>query len=115
LACIKGPFAMTNQLRHVADIKIGSVKGKSRVYPQLRLPSQYADLAGKKASLYEINDIGEEVAFIICFGTKNSLAAYYERAELEEGLKEPVKPCRGFQLLTSEAFLKHSWVTSGAE
>jgi hypothetical protein len=86
---------MTNQLRPVADIKIGSVKGKSRVYPQLRLPSQYADLAGKKASLYEINNIGEEVAFIICFGTKNSIAAYYERAERAEGHVSAREPCRG--------------------
>ena len=61
----------------------------------MRLPSQYADLAGKKASLYEINDIGEEVAFIIRFGAKNSLAAYHERAERAEGLKEPAEPCRG--------------------
>jgi hypothetical protein len=86
---------MTNQLRHVAEVKVGRVKGNSRVYPQLRLPSQYADLAGKKASLYEINDIGEEVAFIIRFCPKNSVAAYHERAERAEGRVSAREPCRG--------------------
>jgi hypothetical protein len=41
---------MTNQFTHIADIKVGMVKGNSRTYPQLRLPSQYAELAGKKAN-----------------------------------------------------------------
>jgi hypothetical protein len=62
---------MANLLAHIAAVKVGKVKGKSRVYPQLRLPSQYVHLAGQKASLYEINDSGEEVAFIIRFGAKN--------------------------------------------
>jgi hypothetical protein len=57
---------MTNQFTHIADVKVGSVKGNSRIYPQLRLPSQYAELAGKKASIYEVNKQGD-VAFIIQF------------------------------------------------
>jgi len=86
---------MTNQLTHVADVKVGKVKGKSRTYPQLRLPSEYIELVGKKASLYEINDGGEEVAFIIRFGAKNSLAAYHKRAERAERHVSPREPCRG--------------------
>jgi hypothetical protein len=45
---------MTNQFTHIADVKVGRVKGNSWIYPQLRLPSQYAELAGKKAGIYEI-------------------------------------------------------------
>lgn len=48
-------ISMTNQFTHIADVKVGRVKGNSRIYPQLRLPSQYAELAGKKASIYEIS------------------------------------------------------------
>jgi hypothetical protein len=55
---------MTSQLTHIADVKVGRVKGNSKSYPQLRLPNQYAELASKKASLYEIDDIGEEVALL---------------------------------------------------
>jgi hypothetical protein len=47
--------SMTNQLMHIANVKVGKVKGKSRVYPQLRLPSRYAALAGQIASLYAMN------------------------------------------------------------
>ncbi|MGZ7124149.1 MAG: hypothetical protein ACXVIT_11615 [Halobacteriota archaeon] len=39
---------MIDQLTYIADVKVGKVKGNSRVYPQLRLPSQYAKLAGRK-------------------------------------------------------------------
>jgi hypothetical protein len=85
---------MTHKSRHVADIKVGSVKSNSRVYPQFRLPSQYADLAGKKASLNEISEREGDVAFIIRFD-QNHVAAYYERAKRVEGLKEPAEPCRG--------------------
>jgi len=69
---------MTNQLRNVAYLKVGSVKGNSRVYPQLRLPSQYADLAGKKASIYEISENEGYVAFIIRFDSQNQVAAHQE-------------------------------------
>ena len=86
---------MTNQLRHVADIKVGSVKGNSRVYPQLRLPSQYADLAGKKASLYEINDIVKKLLLLSALVPNNSVAAYYERAKRAEGHVSAREPCRG--------------------
>jgi hypothetical protein len=40
-------ISMTNQITHIADVKVGKVKGNSRIYPQLRLPSQWAELAGK--------------------------------------------------------------------
>jgi hypothetical protein len=86
---------MNDQLTHIADVKVGSVKGNSKRYPQLRLPSQYSGLVGKKASLFEINDTGEEVAFIICFSTKKSVAAYNERAERAEASFACAKPCRG--------------------
>jgi hypothetical protein len=91
---------ITKQLTHIADVKVGKVKGKSRIYPQLRLPNHYADLAGKKASVYEVKGNDEEIAFLIRFDTKDSVAAYNERAERFEGLKEPAEPCRGYQLLT---------------
>jgi hypothetical protein len=48
-------FAERNQLTHLANVKVGRVKGNSRVYPQLRLPSKYADLVSKKAGVYEMN------------------------------------------------------------
>ncbi|MGZ4918537.1 MAG: hypothetical protein ACXV5E_09065 [Halobacteriota archaeon] len=87
---------MTNQLTHVADVKVGKVKGKSRTYPQLRLPSYYAGLAGKKASVYEIkdNDV-EEVAFLIRFDTKGSVAAFHERAERARASFACDESCRG--------------------
>jgi hypothetical protein len=106
---------MTNQFTHIADVKVGKVKGNSRVYPQLRLPSRYAELAGKKASIYELSGDDEGVAFIIRFNAEEGVAAYYERAERARGSFAPVEPCRGFQLLASEAFLEHSRVRSGAE
>ena len=111
---------MTNQFTHIADVKVGRVKGSSKIYPQLRLPSQYAELAGKKASIYEMSGPEEGTAFFIRFnGSENEgVAAYHGDTQLccvANGREVPVKPCRGFQLLTSEAFLKHSWVTSGAE
>ncbi len=105
----------TDQLTHIADVKVGKVKGYSRVYPQLRLPSQYSNLAGKKASVYEIKEHDDEIAFLIRFGTKDSVAAFHGRAERAGAGVACVVPCRGFQLLTSEAFLEHSRVRSGAE
>ena len=54
-----------DRLTHVGDIKVGKVKGSSRIYPQLQLPSQYASLAGQKASEYEINGKEGDVAFLI--------------------------------------------------
>jgi len=91
---------MTNQFKHIADVKVGSVKGNSKVYPQFRLPSQYVDLAGKKASVYEMNDNEEEVAFVIRFGAKNSVAAYHVRAERAGANIACDESWRGFQLLT---------------
>ena len=62
---------MKNRETHITDVKVGKVKGNSRIYPQLRLPNQYAELAGKKASIYEINSNPMEgdtaIAFIIRF------------------------------------------------
>ena len=42
---------MANKYNHIADVKVGKVRGNSRIYPQLRLPSQHAELA-KKANIY---------------------------------------------------------------
>ena len=61
--------AMRN-LTHVGDVKVGRVKGNSKVYPQLRLPSQYADFAGKKASVYEIKEHNDEIAFLFALALK---------------------------------------------
>jgi hypothetical protein len=68
-------------LTHIADVKIGKVKGKSRTYPQLRLASQYIKLTGKKASIYEISEREEDFAFVIRFDTKDSVAAFHRQAE----------------------------------
>jgi hypothetical protein len=110
---------MTNQFTHVADVKVGKIKGNNKIYPQLRLPSQYAELAGKKASICEINGQEGDIAFIIRFDNQNHITAYLRdtlpEGRVADGREVPVKPCRGFQLLTSEAFLEHSRVTSGAE
>jgi hypothetical protein len=68
---------MTNQFTHIADVKVGRVKGNSRVYPQFRLPSQYAELAGNKASIYEISGHEGDIAFVIRFDDQNHAAAYH--------------------------------------
>jgi len=86
---------MTDQLKHIADVKVSKVKGNSRVYPQLRLPSEYAELIGKKASVYDIKENGEDLAFLIHFDTKNSVAAYNERAERAGANIACDGPCRG--------------------
>lgn len=87
----------TNQLTYVADVKVGKVKGNSRVYPQLRLPSQYAELAGKRASMYEINRPEEDTAFLIRFDDfeNKGVAAYHERAERAGASFACDEPCRG--------------------
>lgn len=89
-----------DSLTHVADVKVGKVQGNSRTYPQFRLPSRYAGLVGKKARVYEIGANGENVAFVIRFGTENRGAAYDERAKRAEASFACAEPCRGFQLLT---------------
>jgi hypothetical protein len=90
---------MTNQFTHIADVKVGRVKGNSRIYPQLRLPSQYAELAGKKASIYEINGQEGDIAFIIRFDNQNHIAAYLgdtlSEGRMADGREVPVKSCRG--------------------
>ena len=86
---------MANKLTHVADVKVGKVRGNSRIYPQLRLPSQYADLAGKKANIYEVSGTGEDTAFLIYFSTKNTVVAYHERAERAGASIGCDRPCRG--------------------
>ena len=92
-------ISMTNQFTHIADVKVGRVKGKSRIYPQLRLPSQYAELAGKKASIYEMSGPEEDPAFIIRFDNQNHVAAYHgdtlPEGRVADGREVPVKPCRG--------------------
>ena len=86
---------MTDQLKHIADVKVGKVKGKSRIYPQLRLPSQYIQLAGKKASIYETSEHRGDRVFVIRFETENSVAAFHERAERAEASFACAGPCRG--------------------
>jgi hypothetical protein len=89
---------MKNQSTHIADVKVGIVKGNSRIYPQLRLPSQYAELAGKKASIYEISGHEGDIAFIIRFDNQNHVAAYHGDTQqhcVANGREVPVKPCRG--------------------
>ncbi|MGZ4881257.1 MAG: hypothetical protein ACXV7G_09340 [Halobacteriota archaeon] len=56
---------MINRPMHVGDVKVGSVKGHSRVYPQLRLPSLYVGLAGGKASIYVSDETDESITFVI--------------------------------------------------
>ncbi len=86
---------MTNQLTHVADVKVGKVKGKSRTYPQLRLPSEYIELVGKKASIYETSEHQGETTFVIRLNDENRVAAYNERAERAGASVACVVPCRG--------------------
>jgi hypothetical protein len=86
---------MTNQLTHVADVKVGKVKGKSRTYPQLRLLSEYNELVGKKASIYETSEHQGETTFVIRLNDENRVAAYNERAERAEASFACAKPCRG--------------------
>ncbi len=93
-------FAAPNELNHIADVKVGQVKGNSRTYPQLRLPSRYADLAGATASIYDISEGDGDMAFIIRFGAPKAVAAYHGASEPERpndarGHEMPVKPCRG--------------------
>jgi hypothetical protein len=86
---------MTNELTHVADVKVGKVKGKSRTYPQLRLPSEYIELVGKKASIYETSEHQGETTFIIRLNNENRVAAYNERAERTGASFACDGPCRG--------------------
>jgi len=90
---------MTNQFTHITDVKVGKVRGNSKTYPQLRLPSQYAELVGKKASLYELSGLEGEPTFIIRFDNQNHIAAYHgdtlPEGRVADGREVPVKPCRG--------------------
>jgi len=88
---------MINQFTHITDVKVGKVKGNSKIYPQLCLPSQYVELAGKRASIYEMSVLDGNTTFVIHFGASETkgVAAYYERAKRVEGREVPVKPCRG--------------------
>jgi hypothetical protein len=79
----------------VADIKVGKVRGNSRVYPQFRLPSQYAELAGRKASIYELNGPDGDTSFLISFDDPGSVAACHERAERAGASFACDEPCRG--------------------
>lgn len=82
-------------MTHVADVKVGKVKAKSRTYPQIRLPSEYIELVGKKASIYETSEHQAEITFVIRLNDENRVAAYYERAERPEGHVSAREPCRG--------------------
>jgi len=88
-------ISMTSELTHIADVKVGRVKGNSRIYPQFRLPSQYAELSGKKASIYEIDDREGETTFVISFDAKKRVAAYHGRAERALASFACEQPCRG--------------------
>lgn len=56
---------MANKYNHIAEVKVGKVRGNSRTYPQLRLPSQYVELVGQKASIYEMNGPEGDTAFFV--------------------------------------------------
>ena len=90
---------LKDRLTHVADVKVGRVKGNSRIYPQLRLPSQYAYLAGKNAGLYKLNSHEGGPTFIIRFDEQANVAAYHgdtpPEGRVADGCEVPVKPCRG--------------------
>ncbi len=86
---------MTDQLKHIADVKVGKVKAKSRIYPQLRLPSQYIELADKKASIYETSEHQGDRVFVIRLNDENRLAAYNDRAERAGAGFACNVPCRG--------------------
>ena len=82
-------------LKYIADVKVGKVKGNSRIYPQLRLPSKYGDLVGKKGSIYELCCSGKHVEFILSFDAENRVAAFHERAEQAGASFACDEPCRG--------------------
>jgi hypothetical protein len=84
-------------LKHIADVKVGKVKGNYRTYPQLRFPSDYVKLAGKKACIYEMSGLEGDTAFVIRFGGSKTkdVAAYHKRAERAKGHVSASKPCRG--------------------
>jgi hypothetical protein len=90
---------MTNQFTHIADFRVGKLRGNSKIYPQLRLPSQYAELAGKTASIYEINGLDGGAAFLIRFDNEKHVAAYngdtHPEGCVADGPIVPVQPCRG--------------------
>ncbi len=75
-------FALTNELSHVADVKVGKVTGNSRTYPQLRLPSRYAYLAGARASVYTSGESGESVTFVIHVADRAESSHSDEKNEL---------------------------------
>jgi len=90
-------ISMTNQFTHIADVKVGKVKGNSRMYPQLacRVSTRKA---GKKASIYEIRGHVGDPAFIISFDDQNRGAAHHGDTHPEgcvaNGCEVPVKPSR---------------------
>jgi len=91
---------MANKLTHVADVKVGKVRGNSRIYPQLRLPSQYANLVGQRASVYETSGSAGDIAVVIYFGVNKNQMAYSRVSKLEEvyktkKLEMPSTPCGG--------------------
>ncbi len=83
-------FAATNELRHVADVKVSKVRGKSKTYPQLRLPSRYAYLAGARASVYTSGASVESVTFVIHVADHATLSPSDEESELQKPA-----PCGG--------------------
>jgi len=68
-------------------VNVGKIKGNSKVYPQLRLPSQYAGFAGKKASVYEMKGGTDDTTFVIRFDAEGQDTGSLEVQESEKTSK----------------------------
>jgi|GEM_PF-4586180 len=77
-------FRASNKLTHVADVKVGTVKGNSKWYSQLRRPSRYGGIVGQKASIYEASDGDDGIAFVIRAALNKNQAAYRGISKLKE-------------------------------
>jgi hypothetical protein len=89
-------FGASNELTRVADVKVDRVKGNSRWYPQLRLPSRYGDIVGQKASICAASDGNDDIAFVIRVAVSKNQAAYRGISKLEEAHEtgEPAMPSK---------------------
>lgn len=64
-------------MKFIGKTKIGRFASKPDIiYPQLRLPSQCAELIGKKASLYELSGGENELTFVIRLHGQDYFTAY---------------------------------------
>jgi len=93
-------FQTSNEPTHVADVKVGKVRGNSRWYPQLRLPSRYGGIAGQKASIYAASGGGKYVTFVIRVGgdkkqaARDGVSKHEDIGETRES-EMPIRPCGG--------------------